>query len=80
MRTWREWSWLEMLAQLDEDSMAFVVQGEDNRSRGLVGCDIAMRPGSYDHKRHHQLKLETLLIFKVKLVIVKLLLLNLQTL
>ena len=50
------WSWVQMVAQLDGDSMAYVVQGPHNRSGGLVGCDLAMRPGLYDHKRHHQSK------------------------
>ncbi len=49
----RSWSWMEMVAQLDDASMEFVVIGE-GRSRGLVGCDMAIRPGSYDHSRHHQ--------------------------
>ena len=50
------WSWLEMVAQLDDESMAYVVNGPDNRSRGLVACWVSSRPHSYDHKRHHQLK------------------------
>ena len=41
-----DWSWLEMVAQLDPQSMAFAVSGPDNRSRGLVGCDVDRRPGS----------------------------------
>ena len=36
--------------------MRFVVDGEDDRSGGLVGCHFAPRPGSYDHKRHHAAK------------------------
>jgi hypothetical protein len=51
-----DWSWLEMVAQLDRESMAFVVSGPDNRSGGLVGCDVDSRPGSYDHARHHALR------------------------
>jgi len=46
-----KWSWLEMVAQLDDASMTHVVRGPGNSSRGLVGCDIAPRPGSYDHAR-----------------------------
>ena len=36
------WTWQEMVAQMDQESMAFVVQGEgqDHRSRGLVGCGL----------------------------------------
>ena len=41
------WSWLEMVAQLDEDSMFDVV------GVGLVRCVFAARPNSYDHKTHH---------------------------
>ena len=51
------WSWFEMVAQLDAESMAFVVNGADGRSCGLVSCSFALRPNSYDHKRHHQLRL-----------------------
>jgi len=52
------WSWFEMVAQLDDESMAYVVNGPDNRSGGLTGCWFSARPGSYDHKGHHQLKHE----------------------
>ena len=52
-----QWSWLEMVAQLDDESMKVAVEGEQGRSRGLIGCELLPRPGSYDHKRHHQLKM-----------------------
>ena len=52
---WRQWSWHEMIAQLDDDSMKKVVTGFEGRSGGLVGCSFAIRPGSYDHKRHNML-------------------------
>ena len=42
-----DWSWLEMVAQLDEDSM-FEVVGD-----GLVRCEFSRRTNSYDHKTHH---------------------------
>ena len=42
-----EWSWLEMVAQLDEGSMTDVV------GVGLVRCELAARAKSYDHKMHH---------------------------
>ena len=54
-----EWSWHEMVAQLDEASMEEVVTGPEGRSGGLVGCSFAIRPGSYDHKRHHMLRQTT---------------------
>ena len=50
-----QWSWHELVAQLDEASMEEVVNGPAFRSRGLVGCSFAIRPGSYDHKRSHML-------------------------
>ena len=56
---WTEWSWHEMIAQLDEASMEEVVTGPSGRSRGLVGCSFAIRPGSYDHKRSHMLRQST---------------------
>ena len=56
---WTTWSWHEMIAQLDEASMEEVVTGPSGRSRGLVGCSFAIRPGSYDHKRSHMLRLST---------------------
>ena len=49
----REWSWHEMVAQLDLDSLRYVVEGGD-RSRGLVGCEFRRRPNSYDHERQVQ--------------------------
>lgn len=56
--TTKTWHWFELVAQLDDASMAYVVEGPDNSSSGLTRCWLAMRPGSYDHKRHHQLKHE----------------------
>ena len=40
---------------LDDASMATVVNGPHNRSRGLFGCCI-QQSGIYDHKRHHAKK------------------------
>ena len=54
--SWTNWHWFEMVAQLDNQYIAWVVHGPDNRSRGLKECWLSMRPGSYDHKRHVQLK------------------------
>ena len=50
------WSWWEMVAQMDAESINVVCHGPENRSRGVVGCEFSPRPNSYDHKRHHQLK------------------------
>ena len=51
------WSWHEMVAQLDTESMRVVVEGDACRSGGLIRCELLPRPGfKYDHKRHHQLK------------------------
>ena len=47
-----------MVAQLGERPMQIVAQGVDGRSCGLVGCYLAPRPSSYDHKRHKKLKEE----------------------
>ena len=35
-----EWTWQEMVAHLGDGSMQVVVQGPDNRSRGIVKCQI----------------------------------------
>ena len=45
-----------MVAQLDDDSLTYVVDGDDpnNRSGGLRGCSLSLRGGSYDHKRQVQ--------------------------
>ena len=45
-----------MIAQLDQESMSYVVQGPEGRSGGLVGCALSLRPNSYDHKRHHAMR------------------------
>jgi hypothetical protein len=47
-----------MVAQLDEMSMQFVVEGADGRSCGLLGCYFAPRRNSYCHKRHTKLRQE----------------------
>ena len=49
----REWSWHEMVAQLDLDSLRYVVEDGDH-SRGLVGCAFRPRTNSYDHSRQVQ--------------------------
>ena len=47
------WRWQEMVAQLDDASMAVVVEGPPDapRSRGLIQCMI-QQTEIYDHKRH----------------------------
>ena len=46
----RVWSWWDMVAQMDEKSIKYVVEDGDC-SRGLVGCEVRRRTGSYDHSR-----------------------------
>ena len=46
----------ELVAQLNAESIDYVVNGPNNRSGGLTECWLSVRPGSYDHKRHHKLK------------------------
>ena len=65
---WRLWSWHEMIAQLEDTWMEKVVTGIEGRSRGLVGCSFAIRPGSYDHKRHSMM-IKTAQHFKQQLPI-----------
>ncbi len=49
---YQPWFWQEMVAQLDEESMQFVVEGDNvNRSRGLVGCKV-QKADVYDHMMH----------------------------
>jgi hypothetical protein len=45
-----KWGWQEMVAQLNDVSMVQVVQGPDNRSRGIVECRI-QETDLYDHSR-----------------------------
>ena len=52
----RQWSWHELIAQLTDDGISQVVNGPQGHSGGVVGCSLALRPGSYDHKRHHMLR------------------------
>jgi len=47
------WRWQEMVAQLEHESMVYVVNGPDGLSSGLTSCVLSVRPNSYDHKRHH---------------------------
>ena len=48
----RPWDWKELIAQLRDEDIHTVVHGAKGRSRGLVGCEFAPRPNSYDHLRH----------------------------
>ena len=43
-----------MIAMLDDESMPKVVQGPDNRSRGLVSCRI-QKTDQVDHNRYFNL-------------------------
>ena len=47
------WSWMEMVAQMTDESIEYVCQGPSGRSGGLMHAEFSVRPGSYDHKRHH---------------------------
>ena len=49
----RDWDWKEMLCQLDEDSLKYVVEGPNRRSSGVTGCAFAVRAKSYCHLMHH---------------------------
>ena len=49
----RVWSWWEMVAQMNEESIRYVCEDGDS-SRGLVGCECRPRVGSYDHSRQVQ--------------------------
>ena len=51
----QHWRWFEFVAQLDDESIAYVAKGHENRSCGLKECWLSMRPGGYDHKRQVQL-------------------------
>ena len=53
---WVAWNWKEMVAQLDETSMQYVVCGPQGRSGGLVCCFCEVTPHSYDGKRHKLFK------------------------
>ncbi len=45
------WSWFDMIAQLDEPSMQYVVNGDESCGSGcgVTECWIKPRPNSYDH-------------------------------
>jgi len=47
--------------------MQIVLQGMEGRSCGLVGCYLAPRPSSYDHKRRKKLKDEGQPLLDVRL-------------
>lgn len=53
-RSWT-WRWQDMVAQMANESMAWVVLGPERRSRGIVCC-ILFESNEYDHKRHYALK------------------------
>jgi hypothetical protein len=53
-----DWHWQELVARLDDKSLAQVVEGQcmdPNRSRGLVSCRL-QKTDRYDHKRHYAQK------------------------
>ena len=50
-----QWRWQDMVAQMARESMEWVVEGPEHRSRGIVQCMI-QQSNTYDHKRHFALK------------------------
>jgi len=56
METMTLWRWVEMIAQLDDDSMEYVVEGQSNEITAAAGCSLRPRLNSYDHQRHHMLR------------------------
>ena len=51
----KEWHWSDMVAQLNMESLAVVVEGREmdpDRSRGLVCCRL-QKTTRYDHARHN---------------------------
>ena len=48
-----DWSWHEMIAHMEPETRAFVVNGEGGSSGGLVRCSVSRRPNSYAHKMCH---------------------------
>ena len=53
-----EWRWQEMIAQMDKESMRYVVEGPPdagNRSRGVHMCQL-VQTQVYDHKRCHAVR------------------------
>ena len=56
---YQQWSWHELIAQLDPESRKLVITGPEGRSCGVVGCSVAVRPNSYDHQRCHMIKIMT---------------------
>ena len=41
----RDWDWKEMLCQLDEESLKYVVEGPNCSSSGVTGCAFAVNRG-----------------------------------
>ena len=52
--TMEPWSWLEMIAQLNDESIDYVVNGPEGRSGGVWRCDCGAQAHTYDHKTHFQ--------------------------
>ena len=54
----KEYDWRDLIAQLRDEDVRRVVEGPGGRSGGIVGCEISVRPNSYDHLRHKKMKEE----------------------
>ena len=50
------WDWKELVAQLRDEDLREIVTGAGGQSRGLIGCELAVRPNSYDHIRQARLR------------------------
>ena len=51
------WSWLDMIAQMDQATMAHIVNGPEGSSGGLMRCEVAVRNNGYDHSRCYASKI-----------------------
>ena len=55
---WMQWSWQQMVSDLSDESLKYVVDGPEGRGGGIVKCSVDPRCGSYDHKTQKQGKHE----------------------
>ena len=53
LKKMKHYNWKEMIAQLRDEDIEWVVNGDSNKGGGVERCDFRQRPGSNAHSYHN---------------------------
>ena len=56
LKKMKHYNWKEMIAQLRDECIEWVVPADSNKGGGVLRCDFRQRPGSNAHAFHKLLR------------------------